>query len=77
MKQILIKNIGAKDYALFYQELSNVVGEYCYSFEIDDEFESQVDVKIANIKEPRKCAGCEDLIYYQEYCPNCNRLWET
>ena len=38
MKQILIKGIGTKDYGLFFQELSNVVGEHCHSFEIDDEF---------------------------------------
>ena len=41
-KQILIKNIGTKDYALFFQELSDVIGEHCYSFEIDDEFSGQV-----------------------------------
>ena len=75
MKQILIKNIGAKDYALFYQELSNVVGEYCYSFEIDDEFESQVDVKIAKVIKQMKeweqgaikmdsFAGCSDAMAF-------------
>ncbi|MBI9060162.1 MAG: hypothetical protein JEZ01_20510 [Labilibaculum sp.] len=34
--QILIKDIGTKDWALFFQELSNIVGEHCYSFEIID-----------------------------------------
>ncbi len=40
---ILIRNIGAKDYALFYQELANVVGEHCYSFEIVDDPNKEIE----------------------------------
>ena len=24
-----------------------------------------------------KCAGCGEIIYYQNYCDNCRRLWES
>ena len=29
------------------------------------------------VKETRKCAGCDNLIYHQVHCPNCKRLLET
>ena len=45
VKDILIKDIGTKDYGLFFQELSNVVGEHCYSFEIDNEFVEHQQIK--------------------------------
>ena len=44
-----------------------------------NQLESQVDVKTAEVdlKTPHKCGGCSNIIYYQEYCPNCKRLLET
>ena len=36
MKQILIKDIGTKDFNLFYQYLCDLVAEHCYTFEIED-----------------------------------------
>ena len=48
--ELLIKNIGTKDYKLFFQELSDLVAEHCYSFEIEENesFPVQPQVKTAN-----------------------------
>ena len=52
MSELLIKNIGTKDYELFFQELSDLVAKHCYSFEIEDasQLEPPVIPKIAEDK---------------------------
>ena len=57
MKEILIKNIGTKDYELFFQELSDLIAEHCYSFEIDDQFSSQLEPPVM-----QKQAGTDSLL---------------
>ncbi len=48
-RQILIKDIDAKDYKFFYQQLSSLVAEHCTSFEIVDS--AECDHKFNNIAE--------------------------
>lgn len=26
---------------------------------------------------PHKCEGCDEMIYYQDYCTRCKRQWES
>ncbi|MFH2030972.1 MAG: hypothetical protein ABIJ40_10205 [Bacteroidota bacterium] len=32
---------------------------------------------VSDAKSDHKCAGCDTIIYYQSYCDNCRRLWES
>jgi len=32
---------------------------------------------VAENRQPRKCEGCDELIYYQSYCRRCERQWRV
>lgn len=37
----------------------------------------ELEKEVAANQHPRKCKGCNELIYYQRYCKRCDRQWAS
>jgi len=62
--------------SIFYKH-SRDNGDYIPDYEYENVAKEIAELVEVKKKEPHKCNGCEEIIYYKSYCDNCQRLWES